>query len=73
MRSFVILQSAEVDSINFDEVMENSVHTLRFSLNGEQTFVKYEGSKPSFLDGKDTLTTDEMLTLLAGSDWTESE
>ena len=73
MRSFVILQSAEVDSINFNEVMENSVDTLRFSLNGEQTFVKYEGSKPSFLDGKDKLTTDEMLTLLAGSDWTESE
>ena len=73
MRSFVILQSAEVDSINFDEVMENSVDTLRFSLNGEQTFVKYEGSKPSFLDGKTQYSHSEMLTILSGSDWTPSE
>ena len=30
-------------SVNFTEVLETSIHTLRLSISGSQTFVKYEG------------------------------
>ena len=35
-----------------------------------KTFVKYEGSQPSFLAGKTEYTHSEILTTLATSEWT---
>jgi hypothetical protein len=68
-RKYVILDADEVPNIVFSEVMETSPQTLRTSLDKSQTFVKYEGTKPSFLHGKDTHTHSEMLTILATSAW----
>ena len=52
MKTFVILEKSEVGIINFDQVMEGSLNTLRYSLDGSKTFVKFEGETPSFLEGK---------------------
>jgi hypothetical protein len=71
MKTYCILNSTDVSSIDFDQVFETSAETLRFSNDGSQTFVKYDGSKPSFLEGKDTYTHSQILEILAGSDWTE--
>ena len=71
MRTYCIINSSDVSSIDFDHVLETSSQTLRYSVDGSQTFVKYNGSKPSFLDGKDTYTHSEILEILAGEDWTE--
>ena len=71
MKSYCIISSDDVSSIDFDQVLETSKETLRYSLDGTQTFVKYEGSKPSFLDGKETYTHSQILEILAGEDWTE--
>ena len=68
---FVILDSSEVPSINFDEVLETSADTLRYSVDGTQTFVKFEGDTPSFLEGKPTHTLSEMHTILEGTEWTD--
>tara|TARA_R110000824_G_C15133992_1_gene669330 strand:+ start:804 stop:1034 length:231 start_codon:yes stop_codon:yes gene_type:complete len=67
---YVILDADEVGDIVFSEVLETSAATLRFSLDGSQTFVKYEGAKPRFLYGKDTYTHSEILAILATSAWT---
>ena len=40
-RTFVILDADEVVNINFNEVLEDSADTLRFSLDGDKTFVKF--------------------------------
>lgn len=70
-RKYVIINADEVDSVNFSQVDETSESTLRFSLDGAKTFVKYEGAKPSFLYGKDTYTHSEILTILATDEWTD--
>ena len=73
MRNYVIIDASEVSSVDFDQVLENSAETLRFSVDGSKTFVKYEGDKPSFLDGKTANTHSEILTILAGEEWTSNE
>ncbi len=72
-RQYVILNADEVSIVNFDEVLETSPSTLRYSLDGSQTFVKYEGAKPRFLYGKDTYTHSQMLAILSGEDWTDPD
>lgn len=73
MRNYVIIDASEVSSVDFNQVLETSADTLRYNLAGTQTFVKYEGDTPSFLEGKTALDRSEMLTLLAGSEWTAEE
>jgi len=72
-RNYVIIDASEVSSVDFNQVLETNADTLRYSLDGSQTFVKYEGNKPRFLYGKDTYTHSEMLNILAGSDWTDPD
>ena len=71
MRNYVIIDSSEVSSVDFDQVLETSPSTLRYSLNGSQTFVKFEGSTPAFLAGKPAHSHSEILAILAGDEWTE--
>lgn len=70
-RKYVIISNSDVSSVNFDQVLETSAQTLRFSLDGSATFVKFEGDTPSFLAGKTQHSHSEMLTILAGSEWTD--
>jgi hypothetical protein len=69
-RNYVIIDASEVSSVDFDQVLETSAETLRYSVDGTQTFVKFEGDTPSFLEGKTANTHSEMLTILAGEEWT---
>ena len=71
-KKYVIINSDEVDSVNFSQVMETSAQTLRFSLDDSQTLVKFEGSTPDFLDGKTQYTHSEILSELAKPEWTPS-
>ena len=71
MRNYVIIDASEVSAVNFDKVLETSSSTLRYSLDGSQTFVKYEGAKPRFLYGKDTYTHSQLVEILAGEEWTD--
>ena len=76
-RKYVIFNTSETGSIDFSQVMETSVNTLRLNLSGSQTFVKYEGSQPSSVAGLSTksneYTHSEMLGILTGSAWMSSE
>lgn len=73
MRSYVIIDASEVSNVDFDQVMQGSADTLRYSLDGTKTFVKYEGEQPSFLVGKTEHTNEEMLAILSGPEWTPAE
>jgi len=72
-RKYVILNTDEVSSVDFSKVEETSENTLRYSLDGTKTFVKYDGAKPGFLYGKDTYTQAEILAILATDEWTSGE
>lgn len=71
--NYVILEQDDFSSIDFSEVLEDSLNTLRCSLDGTKTFVNYEGDQPSFLAGKTEYTYDEILSILEGPEWTPSE
>ena len=72
-RTFVIIDSSEVGSVDFDQVMQTSADKLRYSLDGTKTFVKYEGTQPFFLLGKTEYTHEEILSILSGPEWTSEE
>ena len=76
-RKYVILNTSETGSINFSQVMETSVNTLRTNISGSQTFVKYEGSQPSSVAGlsskSDEYTHTQILNVLTGSEWSNSD
>ena len=70
-RKYVIIDADEVSSVDFLQVFETSADTLRYSLDDSQTFVKFEGSTPDFLDGKTQYTHSEILTILATDEWSD--
>lgn len=41
-RRYLIIPTSVTNSINFNQVHETSIETLRLSVDGTQTFVKYE-------------------------------
>ena len=68
-RKYVIINTSETGSIYFSQVNETSADTLRFNLSGSQTFVKFDGDTPSFLDGKTQYSHSEIRSILTGSAW----
>lgn len=76
-REFIIINVSEIDKINFDEVLETSGNTLRKSIDKTKTFIKWEGSEPSFLQELTTkqgpYTYNQMVAILNGSDWSGQE
>ena len=73
MRTYVIINSSDVSSVNFNEVVEDSADTLRYSVDGTKTFVKFEGDTPAFLDGLTQYTHSEILAELATPEWTDPD
>jgi len=72
-RTYVIVDSSEVSSVDFDQVMQTSADKLRYSLDGSKALLKYEGDQPSFLSGKQEYTHSEILAILATDEWTSDE
>lgn len=73
MRTYVIINSSDVSSVDFSEVVEDSADTLRYSVDGTKTFVKFEGDAPAFLDGLTQYTHSEILAELATPEWTDPD
>lgn len=76
-RVYVIFAASEVDTIDFTEVLETSAETLRFSVDGTKTFVKFNGLMPSSVSSLTTkegpYTHDEILAILVGEEWTDPD
>ena len=74
-REFMIFNVSELSNINFEEVLETSIDTVRKSVDETKTFVKWDGVIPECVV---TLTTkegpytyDEILNILSTPEWTE--
>ena len=72
-RTYVVIDADEVEDVKFDAVLEDSPATLRFSVDGSQTFVKFVGDTPDFLVGKAQYNHDEIRALMATAAWTEPD
>jgi len=73
-REFMIFDVSELDTINFNEVLETSADTVRKSADETKTFVKWEGATiPSSVDALTTkqgpYTYTEILSILSTSEW----
>ena len=71
--NYVIINTSDLDSIDFNQVKETSTDTLCYSLDGTKTFVKYEGTQPFFLLGKTEYNQEEILSILSAPEWTSEE
>ena len=75
-RQYLIIPVSELTKVNFDEVLETSSDTVRRSIDGTKTFIKWENAVPSFvpeISGADgPYTYDEILNILTGVEWTET-
>lgn len=75
-RKFMIFNVSELSSIDFSKVLETSEETVRKSVDGTKTFVKWDGSMPDCVNNLTTkegpYTYTEILEILSGSEWTNN-
>jgi hypothetical protein len=77
-RNFMIFNVSELSNIDFSQVLETSIDTVRKSIDETKTFVKWDGNViPSSVDSLTTkegpYTYIEMITILNGPEWTSDE
>jgi len=70
---YVIILAEEVSSVNFNQVLETSLETLRYSLDNNQSLIKFEGETPSFLAGKQLYDYEAIMDILNSPTWTEED
>jgi len=77
-REFIIFNVSELDQIDFNEVLETSIDTIRKSIDQTKTFVKWEGSTiPNCVlnlttkEGPYSYT--EMLSIVSTPEWTNPD
>ena len=73
MKTYCIINSDEVGSVDFNQVLETSADTLRYSVDRSKALLKFEGDTPSFLEGKTEYTHSEILAVLATDEWTSPD
>ncbi len=56
-----------------DAAIESSKATLRLSVDGTKTILKWDGETPEPFAGMSTFSHQEILEELAGADWTSQE
>jgi len=75
-RNFMIFNVSELNNIDFNQVLETSSDTVRKSVDGTKTFVKWEGTTPTCVSDLTTkegpYTYGEILTILSTSTWTDT-
>jgi hypothetical protein len=63
--------------IDFNHVLETSVYTLRVSVDGTKTFVKWDGEQPaciaSLTSTEGPYTHSEILAIMDTAEWTDPD
>jgi hypothetical protein len=75
-RQFMIFSATELPNIDFTQVNETSIDTVRKSIDETKTFVKWDGEEipPSVatLETKEgPYTYEEIIVILATEEWTD--
>jgi len=70
----MIFNVSELEQIDFEQVKETSIDTVRKSIDSTKTFVKWEGETPQCVVDLTTkegpYTYEEILVILATEEWT---
>jgi hypothetical protein len=74
-REFMIFNVSELPNVDFTQVLETSIDTVRKSVDGTKTFVKWDGAIPDcvldLLTKEGPYTYDEILAILSTPEWTD--
>ena len=73
-RQYAVFAVSELNLIDFSQVLETSVDTVRKSVDGTRTFVKWDGvEQPACINSLTTIegtyTHEAILAILNGADW----
>lgn len=73
-RKYMIIASGDAPLVDFNEVLETSLSTLRYSVDGSLTFVKFDGETPQSVlnigSKQGPYTHAEILQILSTEIWT---
>ena len=76
-RKYLIIPTSELSKVDFSQVCETSVETVRKSIDEIKTFIKWDGDQPSFVSNltgtEGPYTQEEILTILDTDAWTSTE
>jgi len=72
-RNFMIFNISELPNIDFTQVLETSIDTVRKSVDETKTFVKWDGAMPTCVEALLTkegpYTYKEILVILSTEEW----
>jgi hypothetical protein len=72
-REFMIFNVTELDQIDFTQVLETSIDTVRKSVDGTKTFVKWNGQIPdcvlNLLTKEGPYSYEEILEIMNTEEW----
>jgi hypothetical protein len=75
MITYIIIDMSEIALVDFNQVMETSEQTVRLSVDGLKTVLKWEGDEPAFVSTLSSYegpyTHEEILAIMATPEWTE--
>lgn len=75
-RQFLIFPFSQIDLVDFSEVLETSPTSVRKSIDGTKTLVKWDGTTPSSLfnltNTEGPYTYSQIKTILATPEWTKT-
>ena len=74
-RKYIIVNTSELSSLNYNELKTTSASTARKNLAGDKALVSYEGTTPSSLSGKTEYTNDQIQVIVndINNGWYEEE
>lgn len=76
-RTYLIIKTSELGAVDFSQVLETSANTLVRSLDGTQTFIKWDGDQPTFVasltETKGPYTKAELRAILDTDVWTNPD
>lgn len=72
-RKWVIVKTEDLSDEMIEPCLQSSQDTVRKSIDGSKCLLKWEGNTPSIFSEETIYTHSEILEVLSGSEWTESE
>jgi hypothetical protein len=71
--NYIIFDVSELNLIDYNQVIEHSPETLRYSIDGTKTFIKWIGNDPDFISAlvsKSVIYNNEdMMNILHTDEW----
>lgn len=74
-RVYAIIPVTEISKLNFNEILQNSKDTLRYSLDKSKVLIKWDEQEPSFLNDLQNLegpySQEQIIKIINSTEWTE--